>query len=129
MSQDQAAGRRALMGSKIEEFPNVHSMMKFHTERNWIKARKDDLDEVIYPWVDTASLVEIKHLIERMIEREATLTGCATELEDAACALEKKIVQDDEPPICNQCNGSGEGRGDGAVCTACKVKGDHETAI
>lgn len=45
----------------------------------------------IADFIDTASLLECKHIINELVDRVSTLTGCATELEDASCALTKEI--------------------------------------
>lgn len=43
-------------------------------------------------FIQTATAGECLHLINNLIERVSDLTGCAPELEDAACSLEKHIA-------------------------------------
>lgn len=52
--------------------------------------RLDALVEIA-DFIGNASLLECKHLINELIDRTSTITGCATELENAACALTRSI--------------------------------------
>ena len=62
-------------------------------------SRLDDLVECA-KFIEGASLVECKHIINELIERVSELTGSATELEEAACALTKAIEYEE-----NDCDG------------------------
>lgn len=61
-------------------------------ERHAVPAfpRLDTLVEIAN-FIGNASLLECKHIINELIDRVSTLTGCAGELEDAACALTREI--------------------------------------
>lgn len=48
----------------------------------------------IAEFIGTASLLECKHIINELIDRTSTITGCATELENAACSLTRSIEID-----------------------------------
>lgn len=53
----------------------------------------DRLDALvgIAEFIETAYLLECKHIVNMLIERVSDLTGCAPELEDAACSLTRSI--------------------------------------
>jgi len=53
----------------------------------------DDLVDVAR-FIEGASLLECKHIINELIDRTSTITGCATELENAACSLSRSIEID-----------------------------------
>lgn len=48
----------------------------------------------IADFIGNATLLECKHIINELIDRTSTITGCATELENAACALSRSIEID-----------------------------------
>lgn len=48
----------------------------------------------IADFIGTASLLECKHIINELIDRTSTITGCATDLENASCALTRSIEID-----------------------------------
>lgn len=58
-----------------------------------IRSRSDALVSVA-EFIGTASLLECKHIINELIDRTSTITGCATELENAACSLSRSIEID-----------------------------------
>jgi hypothetical protein len=75
-------------------------------------------------FIKTADAHDCLWLINELAGRVASITGDASDLEDAACALIKHIDDEDgEDPLCAQCNGSGEGQHDGSRCMSCKGKG------
>jgi hypothetical protein len=74
-------------------------------------------------FVKTADAQDCLWLINELAGRVASITGDASDLEDAACALIKHIDDDGEDPLCAQCSGSGEGQYDGTRCMTCKGKG------
>ena len=45
-------------------------------------------------FIGNASPLECKHIINELIDRTSTITGCATELENAACSLTRSIEID-----------------------------------
>lgn len=80
----------------------------------------------ILEYIEGASLEICKDIVDALANRVATLCGDASSLEDAAYQLEAEIeAQDaiDNPPLCSQCNGSGEGQYDGTTCHSCKGSG------
>ena len=58
--------------------------------------RLSRLDELvgIAHFIGSANLLECKHIINELIDRTSTITGCATELENAACSLSRSIEID-----------------------------------
>jgi len=54
------------------------------------KARRDDMF-CAGAFIKDADLQECLWVINELIERVSTLTGCASELEDAACVLIKEM--------------------------------------
>jgi len=54
------------------------------------KARRDDM-MCAGAFIKDADLQECLWVVNELIERVSTLTGCASQLEDAACALIKEI--------------------------------------
>ena len=59
------------------------------------KARAD-LKYKAGEFVSTADANECLWLIRELIERVSTITGCASDLEDAACVLERHIESEGE---------------------------------
>ena len=57
------------------------------------KARTDSLYEC-GGFIKDANLHECKWIINELIDRVSSLVGCATELEDAACVIQKEIDND-----------------------------------
>lgn len=63
------------------------------------KPRLDSLVKIA-EFIGKADLLECTHIINELIERVSELTGSASELEDASCAL-TKAIKDEE----NDCDG------------------------
>lgn len=55
----------------------------------------DDLVSVA-KFIGSAGLVECKLIINELVDRVSTLVGCATELEDASCALTREIESENK---------------------------------
>lgn len=66
--------------------PDVPAMIVEAQHKAKLVSRMDDLVEIA-DFIGTASLLECKHIINELIDRTSTITGCATELENASCAL------------------------------------------
>lgn len=62
-------------------------------DRYSVQDRMDELVDIAN-FIGNASLLECKHIINELIDRTSTITGCATELENAACALSRSIEID-----------------------------------
>lgn len=75
------------------DLPDVPQMI---VEAQHKAARLSRLDELvgIAEFIGTASLLECKHIINELIDRTSTITGCATDLENASCALTRSIEID-----------------------------------
>ncbi len=83
----------------------------------------------VLEYIEGASMQQCKDVIDALAHRVVSLCGDASSLEDAACQLEAEIeAQDaiDNPPLCAQCNGSGEGQHDGTSCFTCKGTGTEQ---
>jgi len=119
------------MIAEIEEFPYVPAMMLKHAKRNREIARQYDIREVVIPLIETASREEMQQIMQAIMVRIVAFDGCAPEIEDWLCENAREIAilnkeaaaADLDNQLCSQCNGSGEGRGDGEICTACKGTG------
>lgn len=80
----------------------------------------------VLEYIETADMQKCKDIIDALANRVVALCGDASSLEDAACQLEAEIDAKeaiDNPPLCAQCNGSGEGQYDGTTCRSCKGRG------
>lgn len=76
--------------------------------------------------VATADLYDCKAIVDALIARVSDLTGFAWELEDASSQLAKDIEafeRKENPPLCAQCSGSGEGQHEGTTCRSCHGTG------
>lgn len=79
--------------TKLGDLPDVPQMI---VDGQYKAKRLSRLDELvsIADFIGNASLLECKHIINELIDRTSTITGCATELENAACALSRSIEID-----------------------------------
>lgn len=88
------------------------------------RKRRADLEAAMRRFIETADAKECLTTINALVDRVSSITGEAGDLEDAAGALTKHIEsENDEPHLCAQCNGSGEGQYDGTRCRGCKGSG------
>lgn len=80
------------MGSALDRYalPDVPQMIVDAQDKAKRMSRLDELVGIA-EFIGGASLLECKHIINELADRVSTLTGCATELEDASCALTKQI--------------------------------------
>ena len=70
---------------------DIHAIMSAAHEKARHFSRSETQDEIA-EFIADASLQECKLIIADLIDRVATLTGCAPELEDAACAINRAII-------------------------------------
>ena len=47
-------------------------------------------------YIQSASLDQCKAIVDALVDRVSDLVGCATELEDAACMIQKELDADTE---------------------------------
>lgn len=75
------------------DLPDVPQMI---VDGQYKAKRLSRLDELvgIAEFIGNASLLECKHIINELIDRTSTITGCVTELENAACSLTRSIEID-----------------------------------
>lgn len=64
--------------------PSIHKPANYNLERLGELAKLSD-------FIQAADVFECKLIINELIDRVSTLTGCAKELEDASCALTSEI--------------------------------------
>jgi len=83
---------RPLM-NKLGDMPDVPQMIVEGQRKAQRLGRLDELVEIA-DFIGNASLLECKHIINELIDRTSTITGCATELENAACSLSRSIEID-----------------------------------
>lgn len=86
------------------------------------------LDEPADPfeYISKASHEQCRELVLALKNRIAELDCDTCHLEDAACQLSSEIEAQalaDNPPLCANCNGSGEGQYDGLTCRSCRGTG------
>lgn len=74
-----------------DQFPNVPEMIKEAHKRILIKARKEDMDDLLKPFIETSSLLELQAIIELAFERWTSITGCAPRFEDSLVELKEQI--------------------------------------
>ncbi|HLP99180.1 MAG TPA: hypothetical protein VK149_12130 [Sideroxyarcus sp.] len=80
----------------------------------------------VLEYIESASLEQCKDIVDALANRVVALCGDASSLEDASHQLEAEIEAQDEidnPHLCAQCNGSGEGMDEQTRCYACKGSG------
>lgn len=77
----------------LRALPDVPRMIVEAQHKAGRIARLDELVGIA-EFIGDASPLECKHIINMLADRVSTLTGCATELEDAACALTREIESD-----------------------------------
>lgn len=82
------------MGDALNgDLPDVPQMIVEGQRKAKLLGRMDELVEIA-EFIGNASLLECKHIINELIDRTSTITGCATELENAACSLSRSIEID-----------------------------------
>ena len=86
------AAIRPLM-NKLGDMPDVPQMIVEGQRRAQRLGRLDELVGIA-DFIGNASLLECKHIINELIDRTSTITGCATELENAVCSLSRSIEID-----------------------------------
>ena len=106
------------MAAPICDLPDVPKMIVEAKAKATTLERLETLSKFI-EFYKTTSIIERKHLVIAMMDYDGT--GDVSGLEDYACAL--TASQQDETPICGQCNGSGEGQYEGTRCMRCKGSG------
>ena len=84
--------------------PDMLAMMESARAKADRMSRLDDLVDVAR-FIEGASLVECKHIINSLVDRVSSLVGSASELEDASDALMKKINYEAYPAKlpCDEC--------------------------
>lgn len=75
--------------------PDVPKMMDDGERKAKRMSRADDLVSVA-EFIGSAGPVECKLIINELVDRVSTLVGCATELEDASCALTREIESENK---------------------------------
>lgn len=81
----------------MNDLPNLTDIQKIMSEAHKIARRMrrgDELTEVS-EFIAEASLHECKLIIDDLIDRVATLTGGAPELEDAAASINRQILDNE----------------------------------
>ena len=81
---------------KLGDMPDMPDVPQMIVEGQRRAQRLGRLDELvgIADFIGNASLLECKHIINELIDRTSTITGCATELENAVCSLSRSIEID-----------------------------------
>ena len=77
------------------QFPNVPDMIRCAHSAYENKCRAEDMQEVILPFIEGASLRELQYVMEAVLERQTTITGLAPRLEDAICELREQIKMEE----------------------------------
>ena len=77
--------------SELPSVKDIQNIMTAAQEKCHRLQRADEFDEVS-TFIADASLQECKLIADALIDRVATLTGCALELEEASCALDREIM-------------------------------------
>lgn len=85
------------MGDALDRysFPDVPQMI-VDARQQARRASRIEEAEAIAEFIETASLVECKQIIDKLVGRVSALIGCASELEDASCVLAVEISNDSE---------------------------------
>lgn len=59
--------------------------------------RMDEGADTVLTYIQYADLQSCKAIVDELVERVSTLVGCASELEDASCALQFEIERIENP--------------------------------
>jgi hypothetical protein len=90
--------------NNLMRLPGIQAMLESAQAKAAKMSRLDDLVDVAR-FIEGASLLECKHIINSLVDRVSSLVGSASELEDASDALMKEINYEAHPAKhpCDEC--------------------------